>query len=132
MSANILAGRNFDNKLASDSTGAYIINATAVREIGWNSPEDAIDREFHYGNTSGRVIGVVQDFHFESLHQEIASMIFLITSGRRRSIMVKFSEQRKDEIFEYLKEQWMSLRSNYPFTYYYVSENFDEQLCVSS
>jgi putative ABC transport system permease protein len=127
LGANIIAGRNFDDQLASDSTGAYILNATAVREIGWESPQDAIDREFHYGNTAGRVIGVVQDFHFESLHQEIAPMIFLITSGRRISIMVKFSDQRKNEVFEYLKTQWTTLRPNYPFTYYYISENFDQQ-----
>jgi putative ABC transport system permease protein len=127
LGANILAGRNFDDQLASDSVGAYILNATAVREIGWSNAEDAIDREFHYGNTSGRVIGVVQDFHFESLHQEIAPMIFLITSGRRRSVMVKFLDTEKNEVFEFLKEQWATLRPNYPFTYYYVSENFDEQ-----
>ncbi len=127
LGANILAGRNFDDQLASDSVGAYILNATAVREIGWSNAEDAIDREFHYGNTSGRVIGVVQDFHFESLHQEIAPMIFLITSGRRISVMVKFLDTEKNEVFEFLKEQWATLRPNYPFTYYYVSENFDEQ-----
>ncbi len=127
LSANIVAGRNFDDQLASDSVGAYILNATAIREIGWESAEDAIDREFHYGNTAGRVIGVVQDFHFESLHQEIAPMIFLITSGRRRSVMVKFLESEKSEVFDFLKEEWTTLRPNYPFTYYYVSENFDEQ-----
>ena len=127
LGANILAGRDFDDQLASDSVGVYILNATAVREIGWSNAEDAIDREFHYGNTSGRVIGVVQDFHFESLHQEIAPMIFLITSGRRRSVMVKFLDTEKNEVFEFLKEQWATLRPNYPFTYYYVSENFDEQ-----
>jgi putative ABC transport system permease protein len=125
--ANILAGRNFDDKRASDSVGAYILNATAVKEIGWSSAEDAIDREFHYGNTSGRVIGVVQDFHFESLHQEIAPMVFLITSGRRRSVMIKFQDTEKNQVFEFLKKEWASLRPDYPFTYYYVSENFDEQ-----
>jgi len=127
LNANILAGRDFDDQLASDSVGAYILNATAVREIGWSNVEDAIDREFHYGNTAGRVIGVVQDFHFESLHQEIAPMIFLITSGRRRSVMVKFLDSEKNEVFDFLKGQWTALRPNYPFTYYYVSENFDEQ-----
>jgi putative ABC transport system permease protein len=127
LGTNILAGRNFDEKRASDSTGAYILNATAVREIGWTSPEDAIDREFHYGNTAGRVIGIVQDFHFESLHQEIAPMVFLITSGRRSSVMIKFQGTDKNEVFEFLKKEWALLRPNYPFTYYYIAENFDNQ-----
>jgi putative ABC transport system permease protein len=124
---NMIAGRNFDDQLASDSTGAYILNARAVREIGWKSPEKAIDKEFHYGNTPGRVIGIVNDFHFESLHQEIAPMIFLITNGRTRNIIVKFSDNREDEVLAFLKEQWTSLRPNYPFTYYFISENFDKQ-----
>ena len=124
---NMIAGRNFDDQLASDSTGAYILNARAVREIGWDSPEEAIDKEFHYGDTPGRVIGIVNDFHFESLHQEIAPMIFLITHGRARNIMVKFSEKKNDEVMAFLSEQWSTLRPNYPFSYFYVSENFDEQ-----
>ncbi len=127
LGANILAGRNFDEKRASDSVGAYILNATAVKEIGWSSAEDAIDREFHYGNTAGRVIGIVQDFHFESLHQEIAPMIFLITSGRRTSVMIKFQDTDKNEVFEFLKNEWAALRPNYPFTYYFIAENFDNQ-----
>ena len=127
LGAHIIAGRDFDDQLASDSTGAYILNATAVREIGWESPEDAIDREFHYGNTAGRVIGVVQDFHFESLHQEIAPMVFLITSGRSRQVMVKFQANNREQVVKYLKTEWAEMRPNYPFSYYFVSENFDEQ-----
>ena len=41
--------------------------------------------------------------------------------------MVKFLESEKSEVLAFLKEEWTSLRPNYPFTYYYVSENFDEQ-----
>jgi putative ABC transport system permease protein len=127
LGANLIAGRNFNDQLASDSSGAYILNATAVKEIGWEAPQEAIDREFHYGNTAGRVIGVVQDFHFESLHQEIAPMVFLITSGRSRHIILKFASQMRVEVFEYLKTEWANFRPNYPFSYYYVSENFDQQ-----
>jgi len=124
----LVAGRNFNIELASDSTQAFILNESAVKAIGWSSPEDAIDREFHYGGSrKGRVIGVVEDFNFESLHQSIAPIVFLIPQTRIRTLSVKIRDGMREETLDYLEEQWAYWRPGYPFTYYFVEDNFNQQ-----
>jgi len=123
----LVAGRNFDINLASDSTQAFILNDAAVRTIGWLSPDEAVDKEFHYGNRRGRVIGVVEDFHFESLHQSIAPIVFLIPEQRISNVAVKIRDNQREETLAFLKDQWALLRPGYPFIYDFVEDNFNEQ-----
>lgn len=124
---DLVAGRNFDIELASDSTEAFILNESAVETIGWTSPEEALDKEFHYGGRRGRVIGVVNDFNFESLHQSIAPIVFLIPDDRINSVAIKIRDNSREEVLSFLEEQWATLRPGYPFTYFFVQDNFDEQ-----
>ncbi len=124
---NIIAGRDFDPEIASDSTEAFILNESAVKRIGWDNPQEAIGKRFDYGSRSGKVIGVVGDFHFESLHQSIAPIVFLITDGRARSVLVRYEPEAKSEVESYLKGQWSYLRPDFPFAYYEIENRFSDQ-----
>ncbi|RLD19583.1 MAG: ABC transporter permease [Bacteroidetes bacterium] len=123
----IIAGRDFDVNLASDSLEAFLLNEASVQAIGWHSNDEAIGKKFNYGGRNGYIIGVVKDFHFESLHQEIAPMVFMITNGRSRTILLKLKDDQVDETMAYLKEQWSFLRPDYPFTSVFIDDRFDEQ-----
>ncbi|WPP48466.1 ABC transporter permease [Catalinimonas niigatensis] len=124
----LIAGRDFDIDRSSDSTEAFILNETAVRRIGWTSPEDAVGKKINYGMRQGYVIGVVQDFHFESLHQPISPIVFQITTGLRpHRLVVRLDDTANDEALGYLKEQWDYLMPGFPFNFYTVSERFDKQ-----
>jgi putative ABC transport system permease protein len=127
LDAPIIAGRDFDRDLASDSLEAFVLNESSVRTIGWKSNDEAVGKKFNYGGRQGYVIGVVKDFHFESLHQEIAPMVFLITSGRSRRILVKLEDDKVDETMSYLQEQWAFMRPGYPFSSFFIDARFDEQ-----
>lgn len=123
----IIAGRDFDKDLASDSLEAFILNEASVRTIGWKTNDEAVGKKFNYGGRRGYVIGVVKDFHFESLHQQIAPMVFLITSDRSRILLVKLKDDTVDETMAYLREQWAFMRPGYPFTTFFIDDRFDEQ-----
>lgn len=123
----LAAGRDFDINLASDSTEAFILNEAATRAIGWQSPEEAIGKEFRYGGRSGRIIGVTHNFNFESLHQPVVPIVFLIPQNRINNVAVKIYDNMRTETLDFLEEQWASLRSGYPFSYYFVEENFNRQ-----
>ena len=127
LKTEIVAGRNFDRRLASDSSEAFILNEAAVKAIGWDNPQESIDKKFSYGGRSGRVIGVVKDFHFESLHQTIAPIVFLITQGRANVISVRMHTSTRTETLEYLRAEWEHLRPGFPFTYYFIDEQFESQ-----
>jgi len=122
-----VAGRDFDKSRASDSTEAFILNEAAVRKIGWPSSEEAIGKRFEYGGRKGQIIGVTSDFHFESLHQTIAPIVFMVTNGRARSVLVRYDQKDKADVEKYLKEQWSYLRPGFPFDYFEIAQSFDEQ-----
>jgi len=126
MEIPVIAGRDFDAKISSDSTEAFIINEAAVRAIGYASNDESIGKKINYSDRKGYITGVVKDFHFESLKQEIAPIIFMITSDRYGSVVLKLDEQYQAEIMDFLKEQWSYLRPGYPFSYYFVDARFNE------
>ncbi|MEX2116750.1 MAG: ABC transporter permease [Bacteroidota bacterium] len=121
------AGRDFDINLASDSTEAFILNEASLAVIGWQSAEEAIGRRIEYGNRKGRVVGVVKDFHFESLHQSIVPIIFLINPGRFNAVSMRIAAGHLNETLDFVRTRWRELRPNYPFIPRFVDEQFDAQ-----
>lgn len=121
------AGRDFNYQLASDSTEAFLLNQSAIRAMGWSSEEEAIGKALHYGIRRGYVVGVVKDFHFESLHQPISPMVFLIPHDRFNEVAIRLDADRFDEAIAYLKEEWTALRPDFPFNYYTVADRFEQQ-----
>jgi putative ABC transport system permease protein len=69
----LVAGRNLSDEMGTD-TSAVIINEAAARLLGWDSP---LDKELRVpaSNYRGRVVGVVRDFHFQSLHEKIGPLV---------------------------------------------------------
>jgi len=120
------AGRNFSREMRTDASQAFILNETAVRRIGWKSPQEAIGKAFGYGQRKGQVIGVVKDFHFESLHQEISPILMMLSSTSLSQISIRISPQNIPQTMAFLKDTWAELRPNYPFSYNFIDENFDQ------
>lgn len=124
---DIVAGRSFDYQLASDSTEAFVLNETAIREVGWSSPEEAIGKQFIYGNRRGFVTGVMKDFHFESLHQPIVPIVFMISQDRNNQISIKIDAAQRDQVLAYLQGEWSQFRPDFPFEPLFVDEGFNRQ-----
>jgi len=123
------AGRNFSTAFPTDSTEAFILNETAVKKIGWALPEAAVDKPFEYGNRKGRIIGVVKDFNYESLHQPITPIVMFIAPQNFNSISVKIRADRPADIaatLEFLKQKWQEYRPNFPFQYSFIDERYEQ------
>lgn len=120
------AGRNFSREMGTDPEQAFILNETAVKRIGWDSVEDAIGKGFAYGRRSGQIIGVVKDFHFESLHQEISPIVMFMAASIHNKISVRIGPENIPRTMAFLKDIWAEMRPNFPFSYYFIDENFDQ------
>lgn len=120
----LVEGRNLSWSIPTDKTQAYILNETAVRELGWEKP---LGREFRVGgrNEPGRVIGVVKDFHFKSLHQKIEPLVFYMRPDWHNRIIVKISSEDIPGILGIMKEKWEALSPEHPFHYTFLDEDFD-------
>ncbi|MES2732104.1 MAG: ABC transporter permease [Bacteroidota bacterium] len=140
----MVAGRSFSSQLASDTSRAFIINEAAVTQFGWRTPQEALGKELqYYGNAeSGRfkepVIGVVRDFHYASLHQEIEPLIILCWPSATTSLLVRVHPETHPEIrpasgmstlgnpsqtLAEIERAWNKIFPDYPFEYTFGDES---------
>ena len=115
-------GRNFSKEYSTDRQ-EYILNETALERIGW---ETALDKQFGLGGSEvGSVIGVVNDFHFHSLHFEIEPL--MITLGEWQSyISVKTYIHNISETINYLETTWKKYLPEHPIEYFFLDDDFEK------
>ena len=121
------AGRGFSADFAADTATSVIINEAAVQHCGWNLPEDALGKIFIGG--SGRafnIIGVMKDFNFSSLHQEVEPLYLVIDPDRFRYFTLRLKPGDLMESVEALQDIWQTLIPQRPFKYTFL----DEQLAL--
>jgi putative ABC transport system permease protein len=120
----IAAGRNFSKSIPTDDSLAFIINETGANALGWKNYADKINSDFQYSGVNGKLIGIVKDFHFESLHQPISPTIFLIRKDNFDFFSVRISSNDMQTSLDYLGKVWKAYLPKRPFDYEFVSENY--------
>jgi putative ABC transport system permease protein len=120
------AGRDFSSAYGAD-TLSYVLNGSAVKAIGWKTPQDAIGREFKYGKQRGRVTGVVNDFNFESMHQQIVPVVFTIFPPEAlyfTTLSVKITGNSSGAL-AHLEACWKKFLPETPFEYSFLDEKYN-------
>jgi putative ABC transport system permease protein len=118
------AGRMFSKSIPTDDTLAFIINETAARKLGWATNEEGINKDFVYGGVKGKLIGIVKDFHFESLHQDYVPMSFFVQNNFYNNLTVKFAGNKQDAI-GHVEKTWRSFLPIRPFDFQFTSDRYD-------
>jgi putative ABC transport system permease protein len=122
----LAAGRAMSRDFSTDTTKAWLINEAAVRAIGWKSAEEAIGKRLIYaGREDCYVVGVLRDFHFESLHEEIVPMIFFMPEQKTNlnAISVKVGGDTRAAL-AHLKIVWEKFSPDFPFDYTFLDDNY--------
>ena len=102
----LVEGSLFSAKKEKDSVHHYIINQAAEKYLGFkNSMGESIEASF-FEKTTGKVVGVVKDFNFYSLHENIEPLVFLIYSDQSRYILVKLDKDREKTALEQISGVW--------------------------
>lgn len=123
----IVAGRDFSRDFATDSTQAMVINESAVKLLGYSKPEDAIGARFKQWGREGKIIGVVKDFHFKSLQQNIRPLTMRLDPGETNLIAVKIASGDVSKTLADIKKTWQTFVPDEPIEYYFLDEFFDRQ-----
>ncbi len=126
----MVAGRNFSREYGTD-TSNFVINESAVKAVGWKSPEEAVGKDFKYGTLTGHIIGVMKDFNFESFHEKIKPLIFIMpaSSGNNsfyNSISLKISGQNVSSALTTLQDAWQRYLPDLPYQYSFLDEKFSK------
>jgi putative ABC transport system permease protein len=122
----LVAGRFFSRDFPTDTTKSVLVNEAAVRTFGWKEPQNAIGKRFGKGEDEKRVIGVIKDFNFESLHKPVEALLIGFTSyGNRLSL--KVDKAHLDEALTHLKNTWRTSVPDIPLSYKFVDESIAKQ-----
>jgi putative ABC transport system permease protein len=129
----ILAGRDFSRDMSTDVEEAFIINETAVRELGFGTPEKAIGQRLHWNKWEqdslnpvkrGKVIGVVQDFHYKSLHEKVTTSVIQIYPPVSFKVAVKLKTADITNTIAFINEVWNRFSPGYPLDYNFMDETY--------
>lgn len=126
----LIAGRNFSLYNPDRKGEDYILNESALKQLNW-TPEEAIGRPFNikFGTPDvfygGTVVGVVRDFNFTSLKQEIKPYVLFQKPIFYLCFMVQVDSAHKQEAIKNLKNIWEEELPNYPFQYEFLSDLYN-------
>jgi putative ABC transport system permease protein len=127
----IIQGRNFSKDFPTDPQEAIIINEAAAKKLGWQ--DDPIGKEIDALMSmtemkAYRIIGVVRDYHFQSLHEEIQPLVLYNAnpfggSFYRMSIRVK--PENIQETISFLRDKWREFDSQFPLEFAFLDDQYD-------
>ncbi|MBC8276675.1 MAG: FtsX-like permease family protein [FCB group bacterium] len=119
-------GRNFNPEMPTDTVDAVIVNETAVNKLGWEEP---YSKKLYFGQSDSigtRIVGVVKDFHFAGLHQNIEPVvIFPLGADPGGLLAVRINKGQIDDGLGFIENKWNELYPSHPFNYSFLDDEFD-------
>ena len=121
MKIRVLQGRDYSRDFGADSTG-YILNEAAVKKIGYKNP---IGQPFNLWGNPGKIIGVVEDFHFQSLHEEVKPLILhMMKPGDDGVFLIRTQPGQTRKVLAGLEQLCKTLNPAFPFTYQFSDQEY--------
>ncbi|MEO6979457.1 MAG: FtsX-like permease family protein, partial [Mucilaginibacter sp.] len=117
----VLAGREFSKDFATDSVG-FMVNEAALKRINYKDP---IGQPLTMWGKKGKIIGVVQDFHFNSLHDQIKPLI--LRAGEQDAdgnILIRTQPGKTREVMAAVEKLYKQLNPSFPFTFYFADDEY--------
>ncbi|MFC1726730.1 ABC transporter permease [candidate division KSB1 bacterium] len=123
----LVTGRNFSKNITTDIS-AILINETAAEFLGWENPVGK--RLFQVRSSNPErlyftIIGVLKDFHFESIHRKIRPMFIRLLTEEPALVSCRLNSGNVSGTLSMIKEKWSKFTASEPFEYYFLDNNYD-------
>jgi len=125
----LVAGRPFE-RTRSEEQSSLILNETAVRVLGFNSAEDAIQKTLVSSDDSGRVftiVGVIKDYHQESLQFEFNPTVFFLGRSYWDYYSLKIEGADYSQLIGKVQDVWKQFFPDSPFNYFFLDQYYNAQ-----
>jgi ABC-type antimicrobial peptide transport system permease subunit len=124
MDLKVAEGRGFSHEVSSDSADAFMVNEEAVRQMGMKDP---IGKWVSAWNKKGHIIGVLKDYHTNSLHEPMKPVILDVKEYEYFGVMLIRTEPGKTkEALASLEKVYKEVNPNYPFGYQFMDQEYDK------
>jgi putative ABC transport system permease protein len=123
MKIKLLEGREFDKSIVTDSTN-YIVNEEAARRMGMKNP---VGQDLTFWNKSGKIVGMVKDFHLNSLRVAIEPLIMRLDTTNTNTLLVRTRPGETEKALASLQQLTKKYNPAYPFDYVFADDSFEKQ-----
>jgi putative ABC transport system permease protein len=121
-------GRFYSSERLTDASSAIVINETACKTFGFEAP---IGKMISWTNPDPEgqdvnftIIGIVKDFHFESLHQKIKPLNIQFTSKVQSIISVRITADNIHDTIDFIQGKWQQILPEQPFDYTFFDNDY--------
>ncbi len=130
----LVAGRDFSKEMQTDKDHAWIINETAVKQMGFGTPQNALGKDLYWhpwnatnadSLKTGKIIGVVKDFNYKSLYDKVETTVLQIYPDAAWKVAVKMKTAEINNTINSIKNIWSKFSPEYPIEYKFLDENFE-------
>lgn len=129
----LIAGRDFSQDLPSDERNAFILSEAAAKMLGHANPVDALEHPIAWNRwdgqdslKEGKVIGIVKDFHLNSVRENILPVVLHVYPFAYSSMTFRIKPENLPATIAHLESTWKKFNSEWPFEYKFLDDNFDK------
>lgn len=116
------SGRWFEENNQSDNQNV-VLNEAAVKKFNIKQP---LGKRFHFQGRKGTIVGVVRDFHFKSLHEQIGPLVLFTGDSWRSGVYIKPVKGKEPEAIKVAEKLWAEFIPNRPLEYHFLNETYDK------
>jgi len=118
----IMDGRSFSREFASDESVSFLVNEEMVKLMG---KESVVGETLMLGDHPGRIIGVVENFHFQTFRNQIEPLVLLLFPEDADNLLIRIPPENVSSSLEFIKETWERIIPAYPLEYSFLDDDFD-------
>jgi len=122
----LIAGRSFDESFG-DEPSKILFSRSAVKQLGFNNIEDALNVNVDFWGQVYTIIGVLEDYHHTSLKEDYDQLIFRLIPDASNYYSVKYQAGNTQQVIEEAEENWARFFPGNPFQYFFLDDQYDEQ-----
>jgi putative ABC transport system permease protein len=119
------SGRFFSKEFSTDPQQAFVINEAAAKFLGWDEPLDK--KIVSPLGQDGKVVGVLKDFNYKSLHSVIEPLIIMNTPTSQGYVLVRLATADVHASVDQISDIWKQFDSGHPYEYFFLDEKFQSQ-----
>ncbi len=123
MNIELKEGRDFSKDFATDSV-AYIVNESAIQAMGMQEP---LGKDISFRLGMGKIIGIIKDFHLQSLHVPIRPLVMMLIPKNANHIFIRTQDGKIAEALEKIEKTFLKYNPNFPFEYHFLEDQFEQQ-----
>ncbi|MBN1792045.1 MAG: ABC transporter permease [Bacteroidales bacterium] len=132
---SVVQGRKFSREFGSDEE-TVLFNEEAIKLMGFETAESAIGEVIYFWGANYRIIGVLKNFHQESLKEKYDAIIFRLTPGTRDFYSIKLNSEGQagsnsfalsKNTIKTIEDHWERFFPGNPFDYFFLSDHYDQQ-----